>query len=73
MCQCAIQWIDVQGNATPDTNQAIGHVMLPARIVQACGRGVAMDATKWFPICAEHAKRLQDHDMVNWVFKPIAA
>ncbi len=66
---CRIQWLDSDGNATPDNNEAIGRVRLEARVVQIGGIGVPMAASVWFPICAEHAKRLRERGMEHWTFE----
>lgn len=71
MTTCKIQWIDDYGQPTPDSNPAIGRVMLPERIAQISGRGIKLDASAWFPICADHAKQLTDPDMYQWIFEPI--
>jgi hypothetical protein len=69
MCDtCKIQWVDADGQPTPDNNPAIGRVMLPPRVLQIQGRGVQFDASDWFPICAEHAKRLSEPGMEHWIF-----
>ena len=70
MCKCAIKWVDEQGNATPDENESIGSVMLPDRVIQLSdGRGVKVEASSWFPICAAHAKQLTAPGMEQWIFK----
>lgn len=73
MTTCRIQWIDAYGKPTPDTNPAIGEVWLPTRVVQIDGRGVPMEASERFPICAHHAKRLTDLGMGEWHFWPYPA
>jgi hypothetical protein len=70
---CEIQWIDASGKATPDTNEAIGHVYReeyfapPSRILP---EGFGHKRTKDFPICAEHAKQLNRPGMEHWFFVP---
>lgn len=71
MCNtCKIRWIDSQGLPTDDSNPAIGRVMLPARVQQFHGRALSFSASEWFPICAEHAKQLDNPGMEHWVFEP---
>jgi hypothetical protein len=36
------------------------------------GREVHFDATKWFAICAEHAKQLSQPGMEMWEFEPLS-
>jgi hypothetical protein len=71
MCQCKIQWIDEYGKPTPDNNPAIGLCRTIDRYETI--RGAAshhFPASQWFPICAEHAKRLNDRGMHIWEFIP---
>lgn len=70
--RCRIQWIGPDGAPTPDDNPAIGTVQVGAYVAQINGRGVRMDASDVYPICAAHytvyvAKRL---DEKNWTFTP---
>jgi hypothetical protein len=67
---CKIQWIDKQGNATPDSNPAIGRVRTIDRHEQYHGRTIHFPASGWFPICAEHAKQLSEPGMHIWLFEP---
>lgn len=46
---CQIQWIDKQGELTPDHNHAVG---------LACSH--IRGAARRFPICAEHAARMPE-------------
>lgn len=67
---CCIQWIDKHGKPTPDTNLAIGTVYRKTYVSHACGRSVVMPQTEKFPICTQHARRLDEPDMAYWVFEP---
>ena len=67
--KCAIQWVDAQGNATPDTNDAVAMVRRAAHYSARLNIGFA--ATDWYPICSEHAKRLADPGMEYWERKEI--
>lgn len=69
-CKCKIQWIDDRGQPTPDSNEAIGAARTIARDEMIGGRLVHFDASDWFPICADHAKRLNDLGMHIWEFWP---
>lgn len=66
MHTCEIQWIDANGNATPDNNPAIGRVRIRDHVVQFADRGVRVPAGKWLYICAEHAKRMNNSECMNW-------
>ena len=66
MPKCQIQWIDKQGNPTPDNNEAIQRVRTVARVQQIGGRGVSFEASQWFCICAEHSKQLNNPGMHIW-------
>ncbi len=66
MKTCEIQWIDRQGDPTPDNNPATQRVRCPARVEQIAGRAVTFDASPWFYICAEHSKRLNEKGMHIW-------
>jgi hypothetical protein len=71
MTTCQIKWIDANGQPTPDDNEAIGRVMLPARVLQIAGQGVRFEASEWFNICACHATRLSKPGMHDWVFEAL--
>ena len=51
MCKCAIQWIDANGQATADNNDAIG--------LAVCYDPISFGekGSKPFPICEHHAKQ----------------
>ena len=66
---CEIQWIDSRGRPTPDTNPAIGEVWLPERVEQFGGRGIRMEESRRFGICAVHAEQLKQPDMWRWQFR----
>lgn len=68
MRTCELKWV-VDGRPTPDTNPAIGRVMCRERVEQHHGRGITFAASPWFNICEEHAKRLSEPGMENWVFE----
>ena len=59
MITCNIQWIDEQGNPTPDTNPAIG-------IVTCHSVSFGKEGSRPFFICAEHAKRLREDELSDW-------
>jgi hypothetical protein len=71
MCRCRIQWIDNQGKATPDNNHAIGSCRTIERDEIIGHRKVHFEASEWFPICSEHARRLDKPGMQIWEFWPI--
>jgi hypothetical protein len=71
--QCQIQWIDAFGRPTPDTNPAIARVRTVARVEQIAGRGVRFDASDWYCICADHAKRLGERGMHIWECEALGA
>lgn len=71
MAQCEIKWISKSGEATPDSNEAIGRVRTIDRVEQIGGRGIKFDASQWFNICACHAARLGDKGMHIWLFEPL--
>lgn len=70
---CAIQWVDEQGNATPDSNPAVGRAYMAARVVQFSHGGVRMDESTHYPICAEHRARMiaEGLESEHWHFEPI--
>lgn len=60
MKTCKIQWIDGQGNPTPDTNIAVGEAWMPERTyTMSDGRRVFFGESERFPICLEHLKRMR--------------
>jgi hypothetical protein len=63
---CQIQWIDAQGNPTPDTNPAIGRVRTKDRWQIIAGSNIHFTQSDWYCICAEHAKRMSDPGMDIW-------
>lgn len=71
MATCEIKWIDEHGNPTPDDNPAIGRVRTIDRTERYGGRSIHFPASRWFCICAEHAKQLGDAGMHIWVFEPL--
>lgn len=68
---CQISWIDDHGNPTPDENEAVAQVRLPAHVAQINGRGGKIDTSEWFNICAEQRKQLADPDMHLWEERPL--
>lgn len=72
MTTCKIQWIDQNGEPTPDTNEAVGTVYVEAHVVQIGGHGVTMGRSADYPICAEHLKRFHVEHLQaeHWVFVP---
>lgn len=68
--KCKIQWIDENGNLTPDNNEAIGLVWLEAHTEYIHGHEIDLDKGEELPICAEHYKRLKDRGMEWWRFQP---
>jgi hypothetical protein len=71
MPKCKIQWIDKSGQPTPDDNEAIGLARCKGRVEQRHGRAIQFTESEWFPICACHAKQLDDAGMEIWEFKAI--
>lgn len=77
--KCVIQWIDEQGNRTPDDNEAIQYCRIKAHIFERpvdcppnisdiwASYDIPVPASSWWPICAEHSKRLA----ANWETKPL--
>lgn len=70
--RCQIRWIGRDGQPTPDTNIAIGRVRtthadtndrLRFKGDPAWARPV--QPSEWFNICAEHAKQLDQPNMIN--------
>jgi hypothetical protein len=71
MCEtCKIRWIDAAGTPTDDNSPAIGRVRTKDRWEWHHGRQIHFEQSEWFPICAEHAKRLAKPDMAHWIFEP---
>lgn len=69
---CQIQWIDAQGNPTPDTNPAVARVRCKAYDKMLHGRMLHFTQSEWFNICAEHAKQMSEPGMEIWECEPIA-
>ena len=71
--ECQIRWIDKTGFKTPDSNPAVLLVRTKRRFEWAewdNTRLLEFQASTWFPICAEHAKRLCEPGMEHWESKP---
>lgn len=71
MHTCQIQWIDSQGNPTPDNNPAIMRVRTKTRVEQHHGRAITFEQSQWFCICADHAKQLDAPGMHIWECEPL--
>lgn len=72
MCEtCKIRWINLTGEPTDDNNPAIGRVRVRAYARELDGRTIGFPTSEWFPICAEHARRLADPGMEQWEFKSL--
>jgi hypothetical protein len=65
--KCTIEWIDGNGNLTPDQNEAVGRVYVNKRF------GNQTKPPELFPICAEHVKELAKPGMVHFTFVPLGA
>lgn len=64
---CQIQWIDAHGRPTPDSNPSIGRVRtIDRNEVMPDGRTYHHEASQWFHICADHARRMRDPGMHIW-------
>lgn len=62
--KCCIQWIDAQGNPTPDDNDAIGYAVMTSRGTYPSG--ASADKVQRWPICAEHLDRMPTHKLTCW-------
>ena len=67
--KCKIRWIDDQGNPTDDENDAVMLVRTKDRHQWIAGRQHHFTASQWFPICACHAKKLNEPGMEIWECK----
>lgn len=68
---CQIQWIDEQGNPTPDKREAVGVVYEIAHTwTMRDGTVLTTEQSPCYPICAEHLKRLDKKGMEFWRFIP---
>jgi hypothetical protein len=64
---CEIQWFDEIGTMTVDDNPSIGRVrMQECDYPRPRGETVHLRASRWFNICAEHARRLHRDAQGNW-------
>jgi hypothetical protein len=69
---CEIQWIDVKtGRPTPDENEAVAMVRVKGhvenfRFGDVAGSAHYVPTSRWYPICSEHLKRLNDAGMHWW-------
>lgn len=61
--RCRIEWIDTNGNTTPDNHVAVGTVrQLPHYCTMPSGRTFLCEGSaESFPICAEHALQRGAH------------
>jgi len=59
---CRIQWIDSEGNPTPDNNPGIGEAR--------CFTREDRPPSSWFPICPDHLKRMPLNG--RWEFRRFA-
>jgi hypothetical protein len=66
---CQIQWINKDGKLTPDDHPSIGRCRCKEHFEQIGGRAVKFETSRWYEICAEHAKRLSDPGMHHWEFE----
>ncbi len=71
MAKCEIRWIDRRGNPTSDSNDAIQLARTIKRDEEFHGTMLHHEASDWFPICAEHSKRLSEPGMDIWETKPL--
>lgn len=70
--KCAIQWVGEDGNPTPDYNDAIGIVHMPAHTeTTRAGNTIHYERSRDWPICAEHAKHLSERGMHIWKFRSL--
>lgn len=68
---CVIRWINDLGQTTADLEPAVGFVRIfkhtePDLVTR---EPRVVDASKWYPICSEHKKRLSGKGMHYWEFK----
>jgi hypothetical protein len=68
---CEIEWVDSNGQPTPDMNPAVCRVRCKARVEQHHGRAIEFSESKWFACCAKHAERLSDPGMHIWECEPL--
>jgi len=71
---CKIRWIDANGKATPDTNDAIGYVQCEAYAIEfpdAVGGKIDYPESEWWPVCKNHSKQLNTPGMHHWKFKSL--
>jgi hypothetical protein len=71
MTNCKIRWIDGNGKPTDDTNPAIMEVRTIDRHEHIGGRTLHFESSDWFPICENHAKRLDEPGMHIWESRPL--
>jgi hypothetical protein len=75
MPACRIQWVGTDGKPTPDDQPAIGEVRRDAYrepYPEAVNGFIDYTESEWFPICADHARRLTERGMHHWTFRAIA-
>jgi hypothetical protein len=68
--KCKIQWVNTTG-PTPDQNDAIGYVYRVAYTQQRADGVSTFPETERFPICADHARQLDQPNMAYWRFEPL--
>ena len=67
---CEIQWVDAGGAPTKDDNPPIGRVRCRQyRYVFGRRQEWSGETSRWFTICAEHAKQLAEPGMDIWEFE----
>jgi hypothetical protein len=71
MPTCQIKWIDDNGQATPDNNEAVQRVRTVKRVEQFHGRALSFGESAWFFICAEHLNQLSEPGMHIWECAPL--
>jgi hypothetical protein len=66
--KCEIQWIDDNGNLTPDDNEAVGYVYRAPYLDPE--DGYQFVSTKLFPICRNHLAEMIQKRYRHWVYVP---
>src|SRR6266702_1643077 len=72
---CRIEWVDDNGNPTPDTNESVGYCYREAYTSEVTGAWSGTfhyDRTNNFPICEAHRQQIKGHATRHWVFVPWA-
>jgi sarcosine oxidase delta subunit len=71
--KCRIQWINDDGERTPDTNDAVGYAWIEAYYQQPSDTlpyGLQHEESEHYPICRSHLEVMRRERFAHWIFEP---